>query len=115
MLHRVGADLATPQSGKVKVVRVSSQDVVDVEHWIDEAEAMIPPLTKFILPGGTRVGALLNVARTVCRRTERWVVELMGREAVNTEVVKYLNRLGDYLFAAARVSNREAGWLEEVV
>lgn len=115
MLHRVGADLATPQTGKVRVIRVTSQDVATAERWIDEAEAKVPSLTKFILPGGTRIGALLNVARTVCRRAERWIVELSEREEVNSEVLKYLNRLGDYLFAAARVVNAQARVREEEV
>ena len=106
-LYTVGADLATPLSFGGKVPRIEEKEVEELEHLIDSAEAKVPPLTQFILPGGTRVGALLHQARTVCRRAERWVVALGEHEEINTACLRYLNRLGDFLFAAARVVNAE--------
>jgi len=112
MLYRAGADLATPQPTQT-TKRVTQEDVTEVEQWIDEAETRVPPLTHFILPGGTRTGALLHQARTVCRRAERWVFGLAEAERVSPECLKYLNRLGDYFFAVARKLNAQAG-VEEV-
>lgn len=115
LLHRVGADLATPLNYEGKAKRVTSDHVAEMEQWIDEAESAVPPLTKFILPGGSKVAALLHQARTVCRRAERWVVTLSQTENVNDECLKFLNRLGDYLFALARQVNHEEGTEERIV
>ncbi len=82
--------------------------VTDMEKAIDAFDAEIPPLTTFILPGGTRAAAALHVARTVCRRAERRVVPLVRAGKVNTEIVVYLNRLSDLLFTMARVANFRA-------
>lgn len=112
-LYMAGADLAIPLR-KVET-RVTEDAVAEVERWIDEAEGKVPQLRHFILPGGTRVGALLHQARTVCRRAERWVFALAEVEGVNGECLKYLNRLGDFLFAVARVVNRENGVEEMAV
>ncbi len=130
-LYRLGADLATPHQTRsspraesrgvdagqaprdpVAAMRLTEADVTEIERYIDAAEARVPPLTHFILPGGTRSGALLHQARTICRRAERWVVMLSEREEVNSAALRYLNRLGDELFALARVVNSEAGFPE---
>jgi cob(I)alamin adenosyltransferase len=108
-LYVLGADLATPLEPPTALIRVRREAVAELEQWINGAEAMVPPLTHFILPGGSRVGALLHQARTVCRRAERWVVALQEQERVNVAVQHYLNRLSDFLFAAARVINAEEG------
>ena len=108
MLYRLCADLATPLTFQGKAERLTEGDVEDIERAIDAAEKLVPPLMHFILPGGAKSAALLHQARTVCRRAERWVVELSEREQVNEASLKYMNRLGDYLFALARVSNAEA-------
>jgi cob(I)alamin adenosyltransferase len=79
-----------------------------LEGWIVELQAELPPLRRFILAGGSPAGASLHVARTVCRRAERAVVGL-GREAVEPEVLVYLNRLSDLLFVMARSANHRAG------
>jgi len=107
VLYRVGADLATPLSFGGKVPRIEESEVMELERLIDSAEAKVSSLTQFILPGGTRIGALLHQARTVCRRAERWVVSLAEREEINEACLRYLNRLGDFLFIAARVVNAE--------
>ena len=119
-LYRLGADLATPHQTRsvgagqaprdpVAAMRLTETDVREIERAIDEEEARVPPLTHFILPGGTKSAAELHQARTVCRRAERWVATLSEREQVNDASLRYMNRLGDYLFALARVCNSEAG------
>jgi cob(I)alamin adenosyltransferase len=76
-------------------------------------EGELPPLRNFVLPGGSETGALLHVARAVCRRAERRVVSLAERDPVNPELLRYLNRLGDFLFVAARWANRVHGVEEQ--
>lgn len=115
LLFRVGTDLATPLSGNVEVVRIAKGETVQVEEWIEELEQALPTLKRFILPSGSKLGALLHQARTVCRRAERYVVEMMEKEEGNEHVQIYLNRLSDYLFLAARAVNRAAGAEEQEV
>lgn len=81
----------------------------EMEAWMDEAEAELPALTQFVLPGGTAGAAALHVARTVCRRAERAVVHLATLEPVDDDIVPFLNRLSDLLFTLARLENRRAG------
>jgi cob(I)alamin adenosyltransferase len=112
-LFVVGADLATPLDAKSDwIVRVSSPMVDRLESEIDEWEGMLPPLKNFILPGGGLAGAFVHQARAVCRRAERWLVMLHEAESINPEVLRYLNRLSDWLFVAARVVNSRAGQAE---
>lgn len=103
-LFIVGSDLATPDAS-VAVPRVLPEHTATVERWIAVLESSLPPQKKFLLPSGSRIGALLHQARSVCRRAERRVVCLSGQEGINKEVQMYLNRLGDYLFLAARSAN----------
>lgn len=108
-LFDCGADLAfaKPEEAKWKV---SSKLTVNLEQWIDEMEAENPPLERFILPGGSPLAAALHVCRTVCRRAERRTVTLLAsHHEINPEVRRYLNRLSDYFFAAARNANAKAG------
>jgi cob(I)alamin adenosyltransferase len=113
-LFVVGADLATPLDAKSEwIVRVSPPMIELLEGEIDEWEAVLPPLKNFILPGGSLSGALLHQARTVCRRAERWVVMLQETESVNPQVLRYVNRLSDWLFVAARLANLRAGQAEK--
>ncbi|HBY96254.1 MAG: cob(I)yrinic acid a,c-diamide adenosyltransferase [Ardenticatenaceae bacterium] len=115
-LFVVGADVATLEmpgkTAATRVPRVQPEDVTRLERWIDEAEVELEPLRTFILPGGTAAAAHLHFARTVCRRAERRVVALGGLEAINPQVVRYLNRLSDFLFVSARLANRRAGIVE---
>ena len=101
-LFHVGAELATPKGKDVKWA-VSSKDVEELEKKIDEWDAVLPPLTNFILPGGHSAGAAFHVARTTARRAERCAVSL-GDE-INPVVLAYLNRLSDLLFVTARFVN----------
>jgi cob(I)alamin adenosyltransferase len=110
-LFAVGARLADPSvriAERVKKAVVSPVDIERLESTIDRLEGELPPLRRFILPGGSSAGALLHYARAVCRRAERRVVGL-GPGSADPEVVVYLNRLSDLLFVMARVANRRAG------
>ncbi len=81
----------------------------EMEAWIDEASRELPELREFVLPGGTPGAAALHQARTICRRAERMVVHLALNEAVEEDVIIYLNRLSDLLFSSARLANHRAG------
>lgn len=107
-LFDLGADLAVPQrEGKAERLRVLATQVERLEHDIDALNADLAPLNSFILPGGTPAAAHLHLARTVCRRAERMVVELASQpnEPVSDAAVQYLNRLSDFLFVAGRAVN----------
>jgi cob(I)alamin adenosyltransferase len=107
-LFDLGADLAVPQrDGKAERLRVLATQVERLEHDIDELNADLAPLNSFILPGGTAAAAHLHLARTICRRAERVVVELACQpdEPVSDAAVQYLNRLSDFLFVASRAVN----------
>jgi cob(I)alamin adenosyltransferase len=110
-LFAVGARLADPSARiarRVEKAAVQEADVERLEQWIDGFEADLPPLRRFILPGGSTCGAWLHLARTVCRRAERRVVGL-GEGAVEPIVVVYLNRLSDLLFVMARTASHRQG------
>jgi cob(I)alamin adenosyltransferase len=92
----------------VRKAALGEEDVRRLEVWIDEAEAELQPLRRFILPGGAPAGAALHVARTICRRAERCIVSL-GDGAVDPDLLAYVNRLSDLLFVLARVANARAG------
>ncbi|HEX2556204.1 MAG TPA: cob(I)yrinic acid a,c-diamide adenosyltransferase [Microvirga sp.] len=109
-LFDLGADLATPDTGKplkYEPLRIVEAQVDRLEAEIDALNGALAPLRSFVLPGGTPAAAALHLARTVCRRAERLTVELAAKpdEAVSPACVKYLNRLSDFLFVAARVVN----------
>jgi cob(I)alamin adenosyltransferase len=109
-LFVLGAELACVpgKESKLGMPVLGSSDIERLEHAIDEAEAACPPLKHFILPGGSPLAAALHMARTVCRRAERGVLELDDAPA-RPEVVIYLNRLSDLLFALARRANVVSG------
>jgi cob(I)alamin adenosyltransferase len=116
-LFAIGALLATPDRDKMRQhlekARIDDARVRELEHAIDDADTELEPLRAFILPGGTPKAAALHVARTVCRRAERRIVELSASTEIPPLVVIYLNRLSDLLFTLARVANRRAGAAEE--
>lgn len=109
LLFRVGGDLATPMAQMAKQQRVADAHTDEIGGWIADLERELPPQMGFILPGGMRVSALLHLARTVCRRAERHVVELSTHEELNPQILILLNRLGDYFFIVARQTNAAAG------
>jgi cob(I)alamin adenosyltransferase len=110
-LFSVGAQLADPRfrergSGKFQL---PPERVTTLEAAIDQYETELPPLRQFILAGGGQAGAMLHVARTVCRRAERRVVELAADVEINPILIEYLNRLSDFLFVVARLVNQREG------
>lgn len=109
-LFDLGADLCRPEMEKdgaagYPVLRMVDAQVVRLESEIDAMNAKLSPLRSFILPGGTALAAHLHLARTVSRRAERMAVELADAESVNPAAVRYLNRLSDWFFVAARIAN----------
>lgn len=107
-LFVLGAQLADPTQ-RDTTPTLANEEVDQLERWIDEACADTPELRNFILPGGTELAARLHVARTICRRAERMVVALAQVDAVAPLAVPFLNRLGDLLFAWARLANHLSG------
>lgn len=111
-LFDVGADLATPHDSdfRHRLTRlVADSDVKMLEAWIDDCMARAPELRAFVLPGGSEAGARLHLARVACRRAEREAASLARTEQIRTEIIAYLNRLSDFLFAAARLANHVKG------
>ena len=102
------ADFRSPRLS-AGVPGASDSDVDELERAIDRAEEELPPLTSFVLPGGTAAAAAFHVARTVCRRAEQHAVALHASEPVDATLLRYLNRLSDLLFALARLENARAG------
>ncbi len=114
-LFVLGADLATPAPApSLQTATISPEDVHYLESRIDAADAQLPRLVRFILPGGSPEAARLHVARTVCRRAERQCVKLSHVESINPSVLIYLNRLSDLLFVLARLANLRAGTEETI-
>ena len=109
-LFDLGADLATPDLGEVlsyEPLRIVEAQVVRIENEIDALNSDLSPLKSFVLPGGTPAAAYLHLARTIARRAERQMVELsrIEGEVVSPAALKYVNRLSDFLFVAARFAN----------
>ena len=111
-LFTLGAHLATPGHEGRKAPQLPALPdtrAAEMEQWIDEADAELPPLRAFILPAGAGGGAALHHARTVCRRAERRVVALAREQTLDARIVVYLNRLSDLLFTLARLATLRAG------
>lgn len=103
-LFNIGGELSIPGYVLLKQARID-----DLEEAIDRLNAELPPLKEFILPGGTKAAAYCHLARTVCRRAERELMQLHHAENVTEISRKYLNRLSDLLFVMCRIINKEAG------
>ena len=109
-LFTVGAILATPPEKEIlkngqprlNINRISDSDILFLENEIDTMDASLPQMTNFVLPGGHTTVSYCHIARCVCRRAERLVVHLHELEPTDEQVIKYLNRLSDYLFVLAR-------------
>jgi cob(I)alamin adenosyltransferase len=125
-LFTLGAMLATPpeketlKSGKerLNIPKINASSILFLEEEIDKMDAELPQMTHFILPGGHQAVSFCHIARCVCRRSERLSVELNDLENINNEILKYLNRLSDYLFMLARKLSKdllveEIKWIPE--
>ncbi len=119
-LFTVGSEAATPTdklilaNGKNRLdLMISEKEILELEHWMDDLDASLEPLQFFILPSGGKAAASIHVCRTVCRRAERAMVHLNETEEVRPELIKYLNRLSDYLFILARYISKISGEKEE--
>lgn len=115
-LFHLGAELATPAeklylaNGKSRLPKILQEDdILELEKWIDEMEEELEPLMHFILPGGNLASSHAHLCRCICRRAERITVSLKEVEDIREEVLKYLNRLSDYLFVLARKLAHDAG------
>ena len=113
-LFDLGADLCVPDTGKdlgYEPLRILPKQYERIEAEIDDLNAELSPLRSFVLPGGHPAAAYLHLARTVCRRAERLVVELAAHEGehVSEGAIAYVNRLSDFFFVASRWANARAG------
>ena len=111
-LFTLGSEAATPidkvylANGKSRLpVTIKEEDISKLEVWMDKMDESLEPLQFFILPGGGKAATFLHAARTICRRAERGMVFLNETEEVRPELIKYLNRLSDYLFVMARYAS----------
>ena len=114
-LFVLGAHLATPETTRGRrpaLPAFPSARIVEFERMIDAADAELPPLEAFVMPGGSPGAAALHHARTVCRRAERAAVALAASETIEPDVIVYLNRLSDLLFVLARLENQRSGVAE---
>jgi cob(I)alamin adenosyltransferase len=116
-LCAIGGRLATPEPERLREtprekVAIAPARIAALEAALDAADAELPPLSAFVLPGGTPKAAALHLARAVCRRAERSVVHLSHSEEVPPEILVYLNRLADLLFTLARLANQRAGTID---
>jgi cob(I)alamin adenosyltransferase len=107
-LFTLGAMLATePGNTKVKIPHLTEEDVSVLEKGIDKMEESLEPMKHFILPGGNQTVSFCHIARTVCRRAERLTVALNSVEPIDPLIIKYLNRLSDYLFVLSRYLSKK--------
>ena len=114
-LFVIGSHLATvKEEAQKKLPQLNPQDIDWFESDMDKMNAELPPLTNFILPGGGRISAQLHLARTICRRAERLTVTVAAHEKIDEQIVKYLNRLGDWLFVLARHANQAEGFKDQI-
>ncbi len=113
-IFTLGAQLAKdPEKPKLKLPTIQIEDIYLLEKEMDRMEESLPPMKHFTLPGGNNVVSYCHIARTVCRRCERLIVELKQEAEVDDLVLKYVNRLSDYLFVLSRKLTQEMNVKEE--
>lgn len=112
-LFTIGSHLAMdPEKGKMKLPEILDQDVTNLENWMDEMDAQLPEMRSFILPGGHLAVSHTHVARCVCRRAERLIVDLMETATILPIIETYVNRLSDYLFVLSRKLTQDLSAVE---
>lgn len=110
-LFAIGSKLATGENGQefTNHIRIDDAETVMIEKAMDEYESKLQPIRNFILPGGSPLTGYCHIARTVCRRAERRIIQLSGETPVEPGIVRYINRLSDYLFMLARKLSADSG------
>ncbi len=109
-LFTIGSHLASdPEKSKMQLPGLFDQDIQNLEHWMDEMDKELPEMKSFVLPGGHPTVSHTHVARCVCRRAERIIVDLSSHEKVEEIVPQYMNRLSDYLFVLSRKLTQDLG------
>lgn len=110
-LFNIGCYLATDVApgSEPQCASLHGDAIADLEKWIDRLDEETPKIRAFVLPGGTRLAAEAHMARTVCRRAERRILDLAEQAYVDPALIRYVNRLSDFLFIAARYFNHKAG------
>lgn len=108
-LFAVGSHLATDQEKtQLKAASIITPELVEtMEYEIDRLDSLLPPLSAFVLPGGSRGAAVCHICRTVCRRAERRILALAEQVEISSELLAYVNRLSDYLFVLSRKINKD--------
>ena len=101
-----GGEIKPLHLSKKNTIRLSNTQTAYLEKVIDNINTKLKPLTSFILPGGDKISSLYHLARTICRRCEISIVKLSEKIKINTEILKYINRLSDLLFVLARQTNK---------
>ncbi len=109
LLFTIGSHLAASPKNKMALPEIGEEHILDLEKAMDRMDESLEPLKNFILPGGDPSASLAHVSRTICRRAERRVVSLMEHEAIDDRILRYLNRLSDYLFTLARYYTKVHG------
>lgn len=113
-LFTIGSSLASdPEKSNMKIPDLLPSDVEALEKWMDEMESQLPEMKHFILPGGHQAVSFCHVARCICRRAERIIVDLHQHEFVADLVIVYVNRLSDYLFVLGRILGQDLGATEQ--
>jgi cob(I)alamin adenosyltransferase len=115
LMHKLfvsAANVARPSDMESTELRIQEEDIVYLERAIDRMDEAAGPIAGFVLPTGTHSASVLHLARTICRRAERRVVALAEHEPVDADVLTFINRASDFLFAAARMSNKQEGVLD---
>ena len=109
-LFDIGGDLCFPEENINKKRLIFSKNATPyLEKELDKINEKLEELNSFILPGGSKSSSFLHLSRTIVRRSERSITELSDKEKVNPEIIKYINRLSDFLFVAARIENKKHG------
>jgi cob(I)alamin adenosyltransferase len=113
-LFTIGSSLAAdPEKSTMKIPDLKASDIEVLEKWMDEMEAALPEMKNFVLPGGHQTVSFCHVARCVCRRGERIIVDLSQHEFVADLIISYVNRLSDYLFVLSRKITLDLGTVEQ--